>query len=148
MPARQVAGPAVDPQVDVLVRQVLRERITAGDIPDFGLVRGNRPILVRRELDEGVELTEAALPRLHGVTLSLIGVREAYARAAATHGGVTFLTVGPLTIRGDTATLLLGVDVAEPPGSGVKMCCCARVVQYVRAGTQWRFAGPGEGLCS
>jgi hypothetical protein len=132
----------------VLVRQVLRERIRAGDIPDFGLVRGRRPIFVRRELDEGVELTDDALPALRGVSLALIGAGEAAARAAQTGSAVFFVTLGGLTIRGDTATLLLGVDVAEPPGSGVKVCCCFRVVRYARTGSTWRFAGWGEGLCS
>jgi hypothetical protein len=144
-------GPArrpIDPKLAVVVRQALRDRIVAGDIPDIGLNRDRRSILVRRESRDSAELTPDALPRLPGVKLSLIRVREAEARATWTGRPVPFITVGGPEMRGDTAELSLGVDVAEPRRTGARVCCCSRQLRYVRAGGEWHFAAWGVGMCA
>jgi hypothetical protein len=135
--------PPADTVAEALLRQVLAERITAGDIPDFGLVRSQRPILVR--LDNA---SPAALPKLRGTELSSISLAEAEERARTTGRPVFYLIAGAPQIRGDTAELLLGVDVTLPPGTGAKLCCCHGQVRYVRTSERWRYVGMPYAICS
>src|SRR5688572_5898917 len=74
---------AASGEVDVLVRQVLADRIAAKDIPDFGLLRGATRIAVRSDRVR-LPLGKDALPILEGYELRLISTEEAQAEAERT----------------------------------------------------------------
>ena len=58
--------------INALVRQVLADRIPAKDIPDFGLLRGEKRIAGRRSKDGGgLRDTDAAGPSFNGSNAKL-----------------------------------------------------------------------------
>jgi hypothetical protein len=148
-PAPSSQAHATSGEVDVLVRQVLADRIAAKDIPDFGLLRGATRIAVR---SDGVRLPfgKDALPALEGYELRLISTEEAQAEAERTQTIVHFIAIENLQISGDTARLWIGVDFTMPPDPKlVKMCCCSRSLEYRRVEDRWVFVRWGDGArCS
>lgn len=144
LPSRQ-AGP----EVDVLVRQVLEERLVAGDIPDIGLLRGAKRIAIRSELPKSqLVLGEAALPQRDGYEFRLISTSEATAEAERTKAWVYFIAVDRLERSQETVTMWLGTDFIAPAEPRImKTCCCERSVQYRRVQDRWAFVSWSVGIC-
>jgi hypothetical protein len=147
-PASQAQAAAAR-DINALVRQVLADRIPAKDIPDFGLLRGEKRIAVRSDLVP-VPLGQDALPTLEGYELRLISTAEAHAEAERTQASVFFINIENLRmLGGDAAGLRMGVDFAMPADpKRFKMCCCSRSLAYRRIEDRWVFLGwSDDGRC-
>jgi hypothetical protein len=133
-----------------LVRQVLEDRLAAGDIPDIGLLRGAKRIAIRSNLPiSRLTLGAGALPVRDGYEFRLITTTEAQAEADRTKTNTYFLAVDRVEISGDRATMWIGADLVTPSDPKiVKMCCCERSVGYRRVENRWVFEGWGNaGAC-
>ena len=106
--------------VNAVIRQVLADRIVAKDIPDYGLLRGTQRIAVRADgLGSRLTLGKDALPALEGYELRLISTAEAQAEAERAQAPVHFIAIERFGIRGDAASLWIGVD-----GDSSRWCQC------------------------
>lgn len=136
-------------EVNALIRQVLADRISAKDIPDFGLLRDAKRIAVQSDVGLALPLGKEALPVLEGYELRLISTGEAAAEAERTGANLHFIAIQHLKIAEDTASLWIGVDFAMATHpQWVKTCCCIRSVEYRLAQGRWVFVRWGnEGYC-
>ena len=146
--ARAQARPA-GAEIDALVRQVLEERLVAGDIPDIRLLGGAKHLAIRSDLSlSRLTLGEGALPRREGYEFRLLSEAEAIAEAERVRALVYFIAVDRFEWSGDTATMSLGVDFVAPADPViVKMCCCERRAQYRRIQNRWVFVQWRPGSC-
>lgn len=131
--------------VNAVIHQVLADRITARDIPDFGLLSGAKRIAVRSGAGLSLALGKDALPVIEGYELRLISSEEAQAEAERTGTNVHFIVVDRFRSFGDTVSLWIGVDFAMAPNpDAVKLCCCSRSLTYRRANDRWVFVRWGD----
>jgi hypothetical protein len=101
-----------DEAVQELVRSAITDRFLKDDIPDQNLVAKKRPVLVLRDMPSaGLVLGSAALPNLADVSFALIARDAVQAQANTTGQTVFYVFVDRPAIVGDTATLLIGVDL-------------------------------------
>jgi len=137
------------PEVEAIVREVLQDRLAAGDIPDIGLLQGGRRIAIRSELPRSrLILGAGALPERQGYEFRLISSAEASAEAERTKASVYFITVDRFERSADTVSMWIGTDFVAPADPKmVKMCCCESQVRYRRIAGTWTFASWGEGVC-
>ena len=141
----------VPPDVERFVREALRDRLLAGDIPDLELAvdRAARHVYVRAEMPASqMTLTPSALPQVPQARLTLIRLAVAQQRVARTGERIAFLTVDRVQIARQVATVWLGADFIAPlqPGS-VKMCCCESEARFVRHEGRWVFVKWGAARC-
>lgn len=114
------APAAASPEVETFVRDALRDRLLAGDIPDIGLLRRTegKPILVRADVPESrTQLTSQALPSVPGTELQLITLAEAQRVVARTSQPLHLLAVDHVRVAESDAAMWLGVDLVVPAGS-------------------------------
>jgi len=141
-------GPA-DPAVEALVRDALRDRYVAGAIPDQGLLRGQMPVLVLREMSQArVRLRPEAMPAIPHVTFTLLTKQEARTRAEARGENVYYITIDGPQISGDSATLWLGVDLQMPTDTSAPLCCCVARGEFSKHDGQWRFVRWSMSRCA
>lgn len=130
--------------INRLIHDVLSDRLTtANGIPDFRRVKspnGER-YNVRADLPGlKMRLTPAPLPKIPGVTLSLVSVTEAQARAERTRTQVFFIDIEVMEFNPNAAIVRLGSDYVKPPEPGeIKLCCCKNRYRFSKEGDRWRF---------
>jgi len=135
------------PEIETFVREALRDRLAAADIPDMRLIRRSdgKPILVRADLPASrIQITSRALPSVADTELVLITLAEAQRVVTRTGQPLHLLAVDHVSIRESTATVWLGVDLLVPTGS-VKMCCCEREAHFRKQDGGWTFERWGTG---
>lgn len=139
-PSASTTGTA-SPEIETFVREALRDRLAAGDIPDIRLMRRTegKPILVRADLPESrTQITSRALPSVADTELVLMTLAEAQREVTRTGQSVHLLAVDHVSVNESTATIWLGVDLLVPTGS-VKMCCCERDAHFRKQDGKWVF---------
>jgi hypothetical protein len=136
--------------IELLVKQAVEDRFTAGDLPDRSLLGTSTRIAIREEMPAaGVKLGGGALPQLEGYEFYLISGASAQSEAERTQRAITFITVDGPSITDDTATVSLGVDVTAPlRPNEVKLCCCSGEAQFRRAEGRWTFVNWVGTTCS
>jgi hypothetical protein len=146
---QQSAPAPAGAEIDAIVRQILEERLAAGDIPDIGLLGNAKRIAIRSDLPKSrLLLGPRAVPERQGYEFRLISTAEATAEADRTKTSVHFISVDRLEKSADTVSLWLGTDFVLPSDSkNVKTCCCESLVKYQRTNGSWAFAGWGAGVC-
>jgi hypothetical protein len=139
-----------DAALQELVREALADRFVNRDIPDMGLLKDAKSVLVLREMYEaGLTLGPEALPDVPGVSFSLIATEDARERANKTKQNVGYIAVDRPAIAGTTATVWLGGDFEMPSNPNVlKMCCCAGEAHFEKRDGKWRFVKWGAGRCA
>jgi hypothetical protein len=148
--APQAENPHARGEIVRFVREALRDRVLAGDIPDFTLIgdRHRLPVLARMPGAE-VWLTQDYLPDVPDTSFELITLGDAEARAKQTGREVVYLVVDAPRIEGDEGTITLGVDMAMPEKPGtVKLCCCTGRAQFHKAAERWVFVKWISETCS
>jgi len=137
-------------EVETFVREALRDRLVAGDIPDLHLVRRTKgtQVMVRAELPQSrLRITSRALPAIADTELVLVTSAEAKQAASRTGQLQHVIAVDHVQIEGSRATLWLGVALEVPPGM-VSMCCCEREAQFSKRDSGWVFERWGtNGRC-
>lgn len=144
------AAREVNPEVEAFVREAIADRFAAGRIPDMGMIEDRRHVFVLKQMPgDRFAVTPDALPKLPNTTLEPITVQDAEAMAKRTGRDVVYLVVGDPRVDGDTASLVLGVDLALPPDAGlVKMCCCTGRASFRRISNRWVFEKWVSQTCS
>ena len=145
-PSASTAATA-SPEIETFVREALRDRLAAGDIPDIRLMRRTegKPILVRADLPASrTQITSRALPSVADTELVLITLVEAQRVVTRTGQPLHLLAVDHVSINESTATTWLGVDLVVPTGF-VKMCCCERDAHFRKQDGVWVFERWGTG---
>lgn len=138
-------------QFDGFVRDVLRNRIAAGAIPDVRIVPGSgQRIRVRADPPRAsFKLTPAALPTIPGVELELVSLAEAEAEAARSGERVRFITVRVEELEEHRGTVWIGGNIVFPPTSRlISACCCIDHVAFVKQGDAWVFEGNLGSVCA
>jgi hypothetical protein len=138
------------PDIELLVKQAVEDRLGAKDLPDGHLLGKATRIAIREEMPEaGLKLGRGAVPQRDGYAFSLISGAAAQAEADRVGRPVFFITVDRPSITDDTATISLGVDVASPrEPTSIKMCCCTGQGQFRRTGDRWTFVKWAQMICS
>jgi len=129
------------PETEELIKQAIEDRFTAKNIPDQGLLGRSTRIAIREEMPgSGTILSRGALPKLAGYDFYLLSAARIQEEADKTGALQHFIMVTGPGIYGDSATMLLGVDVTFPrPLKARRTCCCTGLGQFKRAEGHWTF---------
>ena len=150
----QVRPPAPDPQpapaeVQTLVREALEDVLNRDALPDGTLFRNARRIAVQAEMRRArLALGQDALPRREGFEYYLMSEEEIQAQAERTGASVYFVVVDTPVITGNRALLTAGVNVREPRGTRLALCCCIGFGQFERRDGRWRLLGFPRLVCA
>jgi hypothetical protein len=138
------------PEIDLLVRQALEDRLAANNLPDGNLLGNSKRIAIRQEMPAAkLKMGRSALPQREGHEFYFISEAAAQSEADFTKQPVHFITVDGPSIAGDTALISLGVDVIFPRTPKVgKLCCCTGRGQFRRAEGRWTFVKWVDMVCS
>jgi hypothetical protein len=135
--------PKAPPDIQLLVRSAIADRIKAHDVPDLDLRFGrNRTVSIRREMTRTrMMLTDEAVRQVDGFSFSLRTTAALQAEADRTqHITPMFIIVNGASIAGDQAVIELGTDILLPPGRNFKLCCCWGNATFTRSVEGWTFA--------
>ena len=139
--------PIASAEVEMFVRDALRDRLIAGDIPDIQLVRAAdaKRFYVRAEVPASrVRITSRALPSMPDTELALLTLAEAQETATRSGRGVFFIAVEHVRVEESKGTIWLGAGLEVPPGQ-IKSCCCEREALFERRDGQLSFQRWGIG---
>jgi len=136
--------------VQEFVKAALADRLRANDIPDLKVLDSSRPIGIRDVMPEaGERLESAAVPAVGSYRFFLLSPADAQAAADRDSTPVAFLTVDRPIISGDSATIVIGVDLTLPRTSHqVKLCCCTGSAEFQRTDRGWTFVKWSGMVCS
>jgi hypothetical protein len=143
-----VGMPVASAEVETFVREALRDRLAAGDIPDIQVARpaGAKRFYVRAEVRALlIRITSRALPSIPDTEWTLVTSTEAQEIANRTGQRVPFIVVDRVQIEQSKGTIWLGAGLAAPPGS-IVMCCCEREAHFNRRDGRWVFERWGSGF--
>lgn len=125
--------------VDAVLSALLRRAHSQpNSIPDGKLLKIQN-VAVREEIGRsGVKVPEVALEGLNGWILRSQAALQQ--EADETRSIVYFVVVQSVRIRGDTAIVEWGTDLAIPkPVRGIVVCCSLATDRYVKQGNAWSF---------
>lgn len=139
------------PDIQLLVRSAIADRIKANDVPDLDLRFGrNRTVSIRREMTRTrMMLTDEAVPQVEGFSFSLRTTAALQAEADRTQRSTPiFIIVNGAGIAGERGVIELGTDILLPPGK-FKLCCCWGNATFARSGEGWTFTSWNKSvICS
>ena len=134
--------PKAPPDIQLLVRSAIADRIKANDVPDLDLRFGrNRAVSIRREMTRTrMMLTDEAVPQVEGFSFTL-RTRAALQAEADRTQRVTpmFIIVNGAGIAGEQGVIELGTDILLPTGKDGKLCCCRGNATFTRSVEGWTF---------
>ena len=154
---QQISGAPAEPWPDAaaniqkFVRDALADRLKAGNIPDLDLRAGqNRTLNIRREITrDRKRLSDEALPRLDGFTLTLRTLPELQAETDRTNRSPMFIIVNSVGLAEESGTIDMGTDVLLPTNSRqIKLCCCVARGTFARSTAGWTFQSWSNFVCS
>ena len=136
-------------EVELLIKQALEDRLAENDIPD-GILLGRTRIAILQVMPRtGQTLTARALPHRDGPEFYLLSSRDAQAEADRTGRNVPYIFVDTPIIKGDTASLSIGVDFVMPRNKkAIKACCCTGFGQFMRVTGKWTLLKWASISCS
>ena len=136
-------------EVELLIKQALEDRLAENDIPD-GILLGRTRIAILQVMPRtGQTLTSRALPQRAGTEFYLLSSRDAQAEADRTGRNVPYIFVDNPVIKGDAASLSIGVDFVMPRDKkAIKACCCTGFGQFMRVAGKWTFLKWASISCS
>lgn len=137
------AAPPVsgDERAAVIAAALARYDADPTTMADSGLAAGNAWVIV--EPAPGLALP--AIPKPH--LAKTLGELER--DADRIHKSVGFIHIFDVTVKGDTATITYGGDVAlEAANRPHKLCCCESTDSYVKKAGVWTFSAQLGGVCS
>ena len=107
-------------------------------IPDAPVLKLQN-IAVREEIGRsGLKVPEVAVGGLNGWILRSQAALQQ--EADETRTIVYFVVIESVTIRGNTAIVEWGTDLAIPkPATGIVVCCSLATDRYVQQGNAWSF---------
>ncbi|HTL35853.1 MAG TPA: hypothetical protein VL326_22140 [Kofleriaceae bacterium] len=158
-PATPVAPPPASAQdeLDALARAVLERYMGKPDtVPDAGLIKG-KPLYVKANLgwpcqpdwkdcvEDRRVFTAAALPspKFHLRTRN-----QLQAEATKTGEYTHYIDITGVEIKGDQATLSVGVDFMMPENTGGKLCCCSATQIWTKQNGKWTYKKTTSTMCS
>lgn len=128
------------PEINAFVKETIEEAWDLNKIPDGNLLKGSRIAVQEEMFKSGLKLGSAALPQRPGLEFRLVPRSDTQTEADNTKKGVFFLFTDSPQIDGDTATIVIGVDVSFPKERNVvKLCCCAGIGQFEKRTNKWTF---------
>jgi len=139
--------PIASAEMEMFVRDALRDRLMAGDIPGIQLLRAAdaKRFYVRAEVPASrVRITSRALPSMPNTELALLALAEAQEIATRSGRHVFFIAIERVHVEASKATIWLGAGLEVPPGQ-IKTCCCEREALFERRDGQWSFQRWGTG---
>src|SRR5215831_17287221 len=84
--------PVVPTETQSFVRQALQDRLSAGDIPDFGVLRNVRQLVLREEMPRAKQrLSKDVVPEQTSGMISLWSLSEIQAQADASNQDLPFV---------------------------------------------------------
>lgn len=144
-------------ELDAVARAVLvRYEGKHDTVPDEGLIAG-KPLYVKANLgypcqphwQDCVEdhriFTAAAMP---SAKFQLRTRDQLQAEAKRTNDNVYYIDITGVEIKGDTATLTVGVDFMMPDNSGGKLCCCSATQVWTKQNGKWTYKKTTSEICS
>ena len=143
-------------ELDAVARAVLvRYEGKHDTVPDDGLIAG-KPLYVKANLGypcqpdwkDCVEdhriFTPTALP---SQKFQLRTRDQLQAEAKRTNDNVYYIDITGVEIKGDQATLTVGVDFMMPD-SGGKLCCCSATQVWTKRNGRWTYKKTTSEVCS
>lgn len=128
------------PEINTFVKETIEEVWDLNKIPDGSLLKGSRIAIQQEMFKSGLRLGSAALPQRPGLEFRLVPRSDTQTEADNTKKGVFFIFTDSPQIDGDTATIVIGVDVSFPKEPKVvNLCCCAGRGQFEKRGNRWAF---------
>ena len=138
------------PEVQVLASAALGHIAEARDLPDFGLVAADRPILVGNFVSGlNCALQDEALPTPSELPLHLVTPGQLQS-AANTRGRVQYVEISDARrIDEIQAVVVVGVGMLLPEDSDQRLeCCCSGEAAFKDVESTWVFVQWRAVVCS
>ncbi len=136
--------------VQVLASAALAHVAEARDLPDFGLVAADRPILVSNVVSGlNCELQDEVLPTPSEIPLRLATPAQLQS-AANTDGQAQYVEVSDAWGFDDTqGSIIVGVGMLLSEDSdNLLLCCCSGEATFRNVESKWVFVGWVSSICS